>query len=157
MDSTIAVFLVPVMGVVLFWLIKDKDAKLKADLAAIQAQVTADRKDFELALKEQNKLCQHELDRQARDLMEDRKLHVDQVWNHFADQNAQLWAKHELDVRELVELRERIARDHYVKQELDAKFDKMERAITDGLKDVGVKIDKLAEALMVRREEDRHA
>ena len=146
MDPMIAVAAVPVMGVVLFWLIKDKDAKLKSEIAELKSEI-----------KDQNKNCQYELDKQFRDLIEDRKQHVEQVWNHFSDQNAQLWAKHELDVRELVQLREQIARDHYVKQELDMKFDKIEKAVTDGLEKIGTKVDKLAEALMARREEDRHA
>lgn len=89
-----------------------------------------------------------------------RKLEVekafDQLWTKQRDDVAQLLAKHEVDVRELAELRERIAREHYVKQELDNKFDKLERAFTDGFKDLGIKFDRLSEAISRRSPTEDH-
>lgn len=88
-----------------------------------------------------------------------RKLEVekafDQLWTKQRDDFAQLTVKHEADVRELAELRERIAREHYVKQELDNKFDKLERAFTDGFKDLGAKLDRLSE-VMSRKQQEEH-
>lgn len=86
-----------------------------------------------------------------------RKLEVeksfDQLWTKQRDDYNQLIIKHETDVRELAELRERIAREHYVKQELDNKFDKLERAFTNGFKDLGTKLDRLNEVMSRKQEE----
>lgn len=59
-----------------------------------------------------------------------------------------LFRKHDDDVQALQDLRERIAGRHYERQELDAKFDKLEVAFKNGFKELGDKFDKLYEGLM---------
>lgn len=59
-----------------------------------------------------------------------------------------LWEKHDEDVRSLQELRERIAREHYVKAELDMRFQRLEDAFRDGFRDMGDKLDKISSLLL---------
>lgn len=69
-----------------------------------------------------------------------------------ARQIALLFSKHDADALALQELRVQLAREHYQKSELDARFDKLEAAFRAGFSDLGVKFDRLSEALMERRE-----
>ena len=62
-----------------------------------------------------------------------------------------LFKKHDDDARELQELKLQIAEGHYKKGELDAKFDRLESAFRDGLRDLGDKFDHLAGVLVDRR------
>lgn len=59
-----------------------------------------------------------------------------------------LFKKHDLDSEELQKLKLQIASQHYVKGELDAKFDKLEATFADGFKDLGEKFDRLSMALV---------
>lgn len=59
-----------------------------------------------------------------------------------------LWRKHDEDSERLTELSLEIAKKHYERPELDGKFDRLDASIRDGLKDLGNKFDRLAEALM---------
>lgn len=59
-----------------------------------------------------------------------------------------LFKKHDEDYRELQELKLRIASEHYVKGELDHKFDKLEGAFRDGFADLGKKFDNLGQVLI---------
>ena len=59
-----------------------------------------------------------------------------------------LWTKHDLDARELDALRLQIASQHYVKSELDSKFDRMEETFRTGFKDLGSKVDSLTSSLL---------
>lgn len=59
-----------------------------------------------------------------------------------------LFRKHDEDATELSILKERIAREHYVKGELDARFQRLEDAFRAGFHDLGAKIDKLTEVFM---------
>jgi hypothetical protein len=61
---------------------------------------------------------------------------------------ALLWAKHDQDAKDLSDLRLHIASQHYVKTELDSRFDKMELAFKQGFHDLGNKLDKMTEALL---------
>lgn len=61
---------------------------------------------------------------------------------------ALLWAKHDQDAKDLSDLRLHIASQHYVKTELDARFDKMELAFKSGFGDVCDRIDKLTSTLV---------
>ncbi len=61
---------------------------------------------------------------------------------------ALLFQKHDEDVDALSDLKERIAREHYVKGELDARFQRLEDAFKTGFHELGAKIDKLADAMM---------
>jgi hypothetical protein len=63
-------------------------------------------------------------------------------------QIALLFTKHDEDAAQLSELKERIAREHYVKGELDARFQRLEDAFRDGFHDLGAKIDKLTEVFL---------
>lgn len=59
-----------------------------------------------------------------------------------------LWTKHDEDAAALADLKERIAREHYVKTELDARFQRLEDAFQRGFQELGSKIDKLSEVLV---------
>jgi hypothetical protein len=59
-----------------------------------------------------------------------------------------LFSKHDEDAAGLEKLRLEIAKHHYIRPELDAKFDKLENSIVDGLDKLGMKFDKLGERLM---------
>lgn len=61
---------------------------------------------------------------------------------------ALLWQKHDQDAQDLSELRLHIASQHYVKTELDARFDKMELAFSQGFDSLGRKMDKMIDALL---------
>lgn len=63
-------------------------------------------------------------------------------------QIALLFLKHDQDAEALADLKERIAREHYVKGELDMRFQRLEDAFTHGFTELGAKIDKLADAMM---------
>lgn len=61
-----------------------------------------------------------------------------------------LFEKHEEDAKKLEELKLEIARQHYIKPELDAKFDRLEISIKDGMHELGNKFDKLSSILINR-------
>lgn len=63
-------------------------------------------------------------------------------------QISELWDKHNDDAKALNDLRVQIAQNHYVKHELDQRFDKLEMAFREGFRELGDKFDKLAERLM---------
>lgn len=65
-----------------------------------------------------------------------------------AKQIALLFTKHDEDAHHLAELKERIAREHYVKGELDQRFQRLEDAFRVGFQDLGGKIDKLTTVLV---------
>lgn len=141
MDHSYINFIITGVSCVVWWLLTEKDKKRGTEIAANASEIAA-----------HSKQCKDDM----LVLKKDYEHKVDLVWEHCRNESIQLWAKHELDVRELQDLRERIAREHYVKQELDQKFDKLELAFTAGFRDLGQRFDKLSEALMARREEDRH-
>lgn len=66
-----------------------------------------------------------------------------------AKQITALWTKHDEDAKALSELKERIAREHYVKAELDSRFSRLEDAIKDMSSELGHKMDKLTETLLL--------
>lgn len=66
-------------------------------------------------------------------------------------QVALLWQKHDQDAKDLSDLRLHIASQHYVKTELDSRFDKMELAFQHGFQDIGAKLDKLNDILVERK------
>jgi hypothetical protein len=74
-----------------------------------------------------------------------------------AEQIKLLFKKHDDDAKELETLKLQIAQQHYVKGELDAKFDKLEHAFRDGFATLGAKFDKLGETLIhhIQVEESR--
>lgn len=128
-------FEVALIGVfsVLWWLLRNKDDKEQREL-----------EDF---------IHTADTYREIRKLEVEKKF--DQIWTKQRDDYSQLLSKHEIDARELAELRERIAREYYVKQEMDNKFDKLERVFTDGLKDLGLKFDRLGEIIARHQSEER--
>ena len=67
---------------------------------------------------------------------------------------ALLFSKHDADVSALQDLRLQIARDHYQKEELDARFTRLEAAFQKGFDDLGKKFDRLSDALMQHMHED---
>lgn len=62
-----------------------------------------------------------------------------------------LFKKHDTDVAELQALKLQIASQHYVKGELDTKFDRLESSFREGLRDLGDKFDSLSQALLSDR------
>lgn len=52
-----------------------------------------------------------------------------------------LFTKYDVGAKELQDLKIQIAKDHYVKPELDAKFEKLETAIDAGFKEIARKLD----------------
>ncbi len=63
-----------------------------------------------------------------------------------------LFTKHDLDADALQNLRVQIAAKHYERPELDAKFDKLENTVKDGFNALGVRLDKLNDALINGRQ-----
>lgn len=65
-----------------------------------------------------------------------------------AKQIALLFTKHDEDAERLASLEVRIAKEHYLKTELDQRFDRMENSFRAGFLDLGNKLDKLTTVLM---------
>ena len=59
-----------------------------------------------------------------------------------------LFRKHDADVDALNSLRVEIAKEHYLKHELDSRFQSLEFAFKDGMKELGGKFDRLTEILV---------
>lgn len=59
-----------------------------------------------------------------------------------------LFEKFDLAAAAHQELRLQIARDHYHKVELDARFERLEEAFKDGFRELGAKFDKLSDILL---------
>ncbi len=77
-----------------------------------------------------------------------------------SDQEAQiklLFAKHDEDAKALQELRVQIAEKHYVKTELDSKFDKLELTIKESFKELSTEFRTLSAALLdhIKQEDAR--
>ena len=70
--------------------------------------------------------------------------------NKIDNQVALLWQKHDQDAADLSELRLHIASQHYVKTELDNRFDKMELAFKHGFHELGEKLDKLTDVIILQ-------
>ncbi len=62
-----------------------------------------------------------------------------------------LFRKHDEDARRLDDFQLEIAKHHYVKPELDAKFEHLEISIREGMSDLGKKFDRLSEVLIKGR------
>lgn len=61
---------------------------------------------------------------------------------------ALLFSKHDDDARALSDLRLEIAKEHYLKHELDARFLSLEATFKQGMSDLGSKFDRLSEILI---------
>ena len=59
-----------------------------------------------------------------------------------------LWDKHDVDAKELELLKLQIASQHYVKSELDIKFDRMDNTMKEGFKSIGEEIKELSSTLL---------
>src|SRR5574340_326512 len=62
-----------------------------------------------------------------------------------------LFTKHDDDAQRLTDLELKIAANHYIKPELDAKFERLESSIREGMRELGGKFDRLSEALIQER------
>jgi uncharacterized protein HemX len=62
-----------------------------------------------------------------------------------------LWQRHDEDAKELQVLKLQIAQQHYVKTELDTKFDRMEETFRVGFRDLGQKVDAMTSAIMQQK------
>lgn len=69
---------------------------------------------------------------------------------HQEKQIEALWEKHDQDAARLQDVELDIAKRHYVKDELDARFGQLDSSIRTGLDTLGAKFDKLTEALIHR-------
>lgn len=65
-----------------------------------------------------------------------------------------LFEKHDEDYAELQALKLQIASQHYVKGELDTKFDKLEVTFRDGFLALGTKFDTLSNALLTHMSQE---
>lgn len=65
-----------------------------------------------------------------------------------------LFLKHDEDVKRLQDLELDIAKKHYVKEELDRMFDKLEKAVKDGFDTLGKKFDNLGQAFTDHMRDD---
>ena len=61
---------------------------------------------------------------------------------------ALLFQKHDDDAKALADLRLEIAKEHYLKHELDARFLSLEQTFKHGMADLGAKFEKLSEILV---------
>lgn len=61
---------------------------------------------------------------------------------------AMLWEKHDQDAKALDSLRLEIAKEHYLKSELDGRFNQLENAIKEMSHNLGSKFDHLSEVLI---------
>ena len=61
---------------------------------------------------------------------------------------ASLFKKHDDDAAALAALRVEIAKEHYLKHELDSRFHSLEQAIKESSHTLGMKFDHLAETLV---------
>lgn len=59
-----------------------------------------------------------------------------------------LFVKHDADVQRLTDLELEIAKKHYERTELDARFDKLEKSFKEGFSLLGDKLDKLSEKII---------
>lgn len=59
-----------------------------------------------------------------------------------------LFKKHDDDVAALVLLQRQIDKEHYVKPELDARFQSLESTFRTGMHDLGAKFDRLSNLLV---------
>jgi hypothetical protein len=68
-----------------------------------------------------------------------------------------LFKKHDDDVAALQALQIQIAKEHYLKHELDSRFQSLEMAFKEGMRDLGHKFDKLTDILVahVTQEDNR--
>lgn len=66
-----------------------------------------------------------------------------------------LFKKHDEDVQALQDLRVQLAGRHYERDVLDAKFERLETAFKEIGKELGAKMDRLSDALMVHISEER--
>ncbi len=64
-----------------------------------------------------------------------------------------LFEKHDEDSKRLDDFQLEIAKYHYVKPELDAKFDKLEVAIKSSMDTLGKKFDRLSEVLIRNKQQ----
>lgn len=65
-----------------------------------------------------------------------------------AEEIAILFKKHDDDAAALAALRIEIAKEHYLKHELDSRFQSLEQAIKESSHTLGLKFDHLAETLV---------
>lgn len=79
---------------------------------------------------------------------EQQEKELESLRSALQNQTDLLWQKHDQDAKDLSELRLHIASQHYVKTELDARFDKMELTFTNGFNDLGNKLDRLTETMV---------
>lgn len=99
------------------------------------------------SLKQQNAAQQKEID--------DLQVKFNEKCEFQQKQTSLLFVKHDEDVERLRGVEMRLASDHYVKPELDAKFDKIEAAVKQGfhevsvsMKGMGDRFDSLANQLI---------
>jgi hypothetical protein len=65
-----------------------------------------------------------------------------------AKQITMLWSKHDEDAKALADLKLEIAKEHYIKSELDARFTHLEVAFKAGFDHLGAKFDRLTDILV---------
>ena len=66
-----------------------------------------------------------------------------------------LWEKHDQDSKALEALRLEIAKEHYLKSELDSRFNQIETAIREMSSNLGAKFDHLTEVMIGHITQDK--
>lgn len=84
----------------------------------------------------------------ARQKDERQQKEIDHLRDEVTNKTDVLFKKHDADAAELQQLKLQIASQHYVKGELDNKFDKLETSFREGMQAMGQKFDKLADAIL---------
>ena len=81
-------------------------------------------------------------------LLRNKDEHQEQTITLLQSQIELLFKKNDAKVAALADLKLQLAQQHYMKPELDTKFDKIETSIKEGMGDLGRKFDRLSEALL---------
>jgi len=67
---------------------------------------------------------------------------------HYDDQIKLLFRKHDEDANKLQDLRELVIGQHYRRDELDTRFERLETTFKNGFEDMGEKLDGLSKAMV---------
>lgn len=93
-------------------------------------------------LSQKDKKQQKEID----DLKEDHKKEIEALKSKLEAERLLMWNKYDILRSDFDNFRIKIAAEHYVKDELNSKFDKLEIAFSAGMKEMGEKFDRVSSA-----------
>ena len=91
-------------------------------------------------------LLKHEVAQNEKQMLTQKREHDKQLHDQ-QEQIKLLFEKHDADVNRLVDLELNLAKNHSPKQELDVRFDKLEKTLSHAFDSLGSKFDKLSSLL----------